>query len=73
MAYNYAPLVKNANTLIASFGQSATLTQTTAGTRNKVTGAITGTTDNTETLNVVPLPADDSAKLRWTKASSRIL
>jgi hypothetical protein len=49
MAYDYAPLAATAQRLLALFGQSVTLSKTTPGAYDPVTGETTGATTATQT------------------------
>jgi hypothetical protein len=56
VAYDYAPLAATARALLAEFGQEVTLTRTTAGTYDPVTGTTSGAATDTETAYAAILP-----------------
>lgn len=65
MAFDYAPLADVAVSLIADFGQDATIRRVSGGTYDPVTGTTTGTTttDTTVSAVVVGISKDYAAQL----------
>lgn len=57
MPFDYAAAAASALELIQEFGQSVTMTRTSAGTFDPGAGSISGATTQTQTVVVVSLPA----------------
>ena len=57
MSFNYAASQQTALRLITNFGRDVKILRSSGGTKNKVTGAITGAADKVGTLKAAILPA----------------